>query len=858
VSLERIHDGLGRKFSEHRIVFWYDTTGEFRQTVSEIRLDGLRTIRLDQTGSFEAKLAIETGDPTSRILVYAPFDCPSPNDDVLLDVFLYSGHFSADTAEIIRDELGLQVPEIREYIKERLPFFSEGRKRELKGYIEGPEDDEALGRKMIRVLLGARGNSSSELVLALFKTKADCGESELKELADLAKFKLHDLLWELVARDFEYSHESPTLGGLLNSFIATDIAQHLGEGTPAPLKRFAAAQAHKASNISVLMSMWRDSDRLKASYGTLIAEAAEDLRLKTLLSAVKTNLLLRVQTVEAVELLLLERCRDILSASMTQSDREEAETIILNRRNSYWSVARESFRAAYNSMFAALNLLKLKEEYPNGFIAADIKGFAALYTNDLYRFDEEYRNYYKALAGDGVSGRLKQVTERVEELYNEWFLPTLASAWSPFVDNFLLKEWTIPGMINQHRFYAQVVTPLLRSNPAPRVAVIVSDALRYEAGRNLTALLNKRDNFKAEISPLLGVLPSHTALGMATLLPHETVNYDEAGAVVVDGINSQGLANRNQILQRKGGLAISATDIKSQTKEELRSRIGDSSLLYIYHDRIDETGDNQKSEREVFDAVAQTLEELESITTKTLNSLNCSVVVITADHGFIFTNGELLETERSEIEIHSGNPIIEKKRYIVGASLDAAGAAWKTTTKNTAHTERELDVIVPRGINRFHFKGGARYFHGGAMPQELFTPSIIVRKARDKAVEKTRTSKVDVALLSSTSRITAPRQSFKFIQTDLVTEKRLPRKVSVGFYDDTGSELVPISDVHRLNFDATEDNQTHREQTVTFVFKSVRFDPAKEYVLAILDQENDYELSRHPFQVKILIADEFN
>ena len=387
--------------------------------------------------------------------------------------------------------------------------------------------------------------------------------------------------------------------------------------------------------------------------------------------------------------------------------------------------------------------------------------------------------------------------------------------------------------------------------------MIISDALRYEAARALTVLLNKKDNFKAEVSPMLGVLPSHTALGMAALLPHETLDYDESGSVIVDGINSQA-SNRDKILQQHGGMAISAADIKNQPRDELRARIGDSSLIYIYHDRIDETGDSQKSEKEVFQAVAQTLEELESITAKVLNSLNCSVAVITADHGFIFINGDLQESAKSDISIISGKPIIEKKRYVVGTGLDVQGSYWDTNTTITAKTKTPYDVIVPRGINRFHFKGGARYFHGGAMPQEVLVPLIVAKKTRDKAVETTKTSKVDVVLLSSINRITAPRQTFKFIQTELATDKRLPRTVLVGFFEESAQGLELVSDQHRLNFDATQDNQTHREQAVTFVFKSVKFDASKEYFLRITDQENELELSRHPFQIKILIADEFN
>ena len=158
MSLDRIQEGLTRKFEVHRIVFWYDSSSEFAPAIADLKIDDVRVINLKEIGAFEAKIIIELEERKRNILVYAPFDCPNPNDDVLLDIFLYGGHFSADQAEIIRDELGLLVPETREFIKERLTFFSNGRKAELKAIIEGPEDKHALGQKMIRVLLVERGD----------------------------------------------------------------------------------------------------------------------------------------------------------------------------------------------------------------------------------------------------------------------------------------------------------------------------------------------------------------------------------------------------------------------------------------------------------------------------------------------------------------------------------------------------------------------------------------------------------------------------------------------------------------------------------------------------------------------------
>ncbi|WP_410218838.1 PglZ domain-containing protein [Paracoccus sp. (in: a-proteobacteria)] len=52
-----------------------------------------------------------------------------------------------------------------------------------------------------------------------------------------------------------------------------------------------------------------------------------------------------------------------------------------------------------------------------------------------------------------------------------------------------------------------------------------SDAFRYEAAQELTGELNGRYRFTASTKSQLGVLPSYTGLGMASLLPHTSLAY---------------------------------------------------------------------------------------------------------------------------------------------------------------------------------------------------------------------------------------------------------------------------------------------------------------------------------------------
>src|SRR4029079_15614286 len=112
-----------------------------------------------------------------------------------------------------------------------------------------------------------------------------------------------------------------------------------------------------------------------------------------------------------------------------------------------------------------------------------------------------------------------------------------------------LTEWRIESIPNQQDFYDRRVRPWLEGGENRRACVIVSDAFRYEAAHELAAELNGKYRFQAELGSQLGVLPSYTALGMASLLPHKKVAYKPGTAdVLVDG-KSSAAGDRDAILQ---------------------------------------------------------------------------------------------------------------------------------------------------------------------------------------------------------------------------------------------------------------------------------------------------------------------
>jgi uncharacterized protein (TIGR02687 family) len=387
-----------------------------------------------------------------------------------------------------------------------------------------------------------------------------------------------------------------------------------------------------------------------------------------------------------------------------------------------------------------------------------------------------------------------------------------------------------------------------------RVFVVISDAFRFEVAQELVQHTNSKSRFKASLDAMLGVLPSYTALGMAALLPHQTLAYKVANAVEVqaDGHTVATLEQRSEHLKPFGGMAIKAEDLMALGKEKGRELVRDHRLVYVYHDRIDMIGDKQASETKTFEAAGQTVQELSSVLGFIINTLNGSTVLVTADHGFMYQESALDAADKSALDDKPAGTLIAKKRYLIGQDLGETPKAWSGNTSVTAGTtpEGSLDFWVPKGASRFHFAGGARFVHGSAMPQEVVVPLITVRVSD---AEGAKTRSVSISLLGFTNKVVTNTQRFEFIQTDAVSERVLARSVVVSLRD--GEAL--ISDEQSLTFDSTSQLLDERKRSVYLTVQSGTHDPHKRYDLVMRDAATKVEVLRLPIKVDLAFGNDF-
>lgn len=868
-DLNPIHAALERLFNAEgqRIVFWNDPDKEFQNTLPFLTLDGVTVLRLDEVGALETKIRLERDEPDGKFLLYSPTAEPDEETDWLLDIRLYSRRFQADRASILLQELGLAHQHLRTHLAKRRPFFDvRDRLQKLKNLV-APEDTAAdLDRKMIAVVVKADPPELFNLVRTLFHAWTE-GAIDLDHppalWEQIEKFNLDAPFWAMVKAAFGYDEQHPTLKNFLLRLLLTDYAHHLKGEAPPALRSLRLPPSGRA-NAVVCLAQWRDSSSKVISYDRLSAKAAAILKMEDHLLPLEIDVLAEVMTFLAVEKRIASSLRERVQTTATTINADEVRAIATRRQAGHWatlSVAdspaapRQALHAAYDALVAAADFFALRNRHPSGFNYPDAASLYRAYEQELYRFDQLYRRFSESADTAEEQGWniVKSLRADIEAHYVNGYLTNLALAWGQFLEPpmGLLTQWRIPQVPNQHRFYARHVQPWLDEGENRRAFVIISDAFRYEAAQELMTELNGKYRFEATLSSQLGVLPSYTALGMASLLPHQTLAY-QGTDVRVDG-KSSSASERNTILQTVGGLACKYDELMAKRKEEGRAFVKDQRVVYIYHDTVDAIGDDGKTEGKTFAAVRTAINELTALVGHIINNLNGYYMVITADHGFLFTETARVATDKSALKDQPEGALLAKKRYLISSHLYDHEDAWRGQLSVTAGVAGDLQFWIPKGANLFHFVGGARFVHGGALLQEIVVPVITVKHLRGKSAQAARTRPVTVQALGVNHRITTAQHRFQLIQMEPVSERVKPITLRIAVYEDEEA----VTNIQTVKFESRSGHLDERKQWVSLVLKDRPYDKKTPYRLVLRDADTGIEHQSADVTINRAFTDDF-
>ncbi|MCC6543785.1 MAG: BREX-1 system phosphatase PglZ type A [Nitrospirae bacterium] len=881
MNIERIKERLAELFLKHRVVFWNDPEREFEEMLPSMGFDGpdgnddINILRPEMIGQLKTKVIIELERPGDKFLVYSAAEIPRPEDDWLLDVRLYSYQFYADTASMIVEELGLRTHSLREHIAKRKKFFANRqRMAQLKKIIAPGDRSEDIDRKILAVLVKADSDRFFDIIHSLYTSFPfeEGLDSIPARFVDIQKMELEDVFWRFAREAFGYQSEQPNTRHLLTCLLVSDLHISIGPALPENVRQF-VLPGNFGRDAAVCMSEWRDSVKMAASYDCLSEMVAEAVCIERYLKDVMDldnddkvfDAIKGAVTFFAVEKLCAGRIKTYVREHRDTLDKDSIISFCRLRQEKHWAnrrlgdeyIPREALWSVYEAIIAATTFIDRKNSFPRGFSYANSKGIFDAYITDLHEFDRQYRLFseYAGIADSKGWAVLKDLKDEMEDLYQNWFLETLAILWE---EKASLDNWCIDGVTNQYDFFGKYPERKAGDKNAA-VFVIVSDALRYEAGVEVSEALNGRYRFKARIEPMLGCVPSYTALGMAALLPHTRLVISDKGDVLVDGRPCAGIEQRSDILSVKKGLAIKCEDLIRMSREDARELVRGKNIVYVYHNTIDALGDDARTENKTFSAVHKAIDEVCDIVSFVMNQLNARFVFVSADHGFIYSekspDATIRNTGRDSDIKFNGEIFKTNKRFITGKKISGNEDVHRGNVSLTAgiSSEKDMQFVVPKGISLFYFTGGARYFHGGMSLQEVVIPVITVEQVRGDEKDKTREKTVGLQVLGQDHRITTGRHRFEIIQTDAVSERIRAVTYKIGIY--AGNE--PVSDIQTLKFDSVSQEMVDRKKEVVLTLKNMAFPVGKQYRLIFRNAATDIEDMSIPVRIDRAFTSDF-
>jgi uncharacterized protein (TIGR02687 family) len=828
--------------NKRNIIFWYDAEGEFVEDIKELELEGVKILHLTKNNSFYIKYLLEKEDTESNYLIYSPNPKPMPRENWLLDIEKYSGEFSTDKATVIMRNLGVKDESLRGVFKSYIKFF--GNKERYKRFdsykIERyTEDNVHIG--VLSTLCKLPISDLEQVVKSLLMEET---KEENKFMEDIRKFGDEDALWQLVRNHYGFDMPERTLENLMIMFLVTDLSYNLEGKIPTSWEKFLSS---KKSDAIVFISHFMNHSVDSKVYNTIASKMEEKLNVKKHIKKWNIEDYLSCDTFvsfdeEIISWLIQNLATDI-------GEYERYRKIINRRRTTHWF---PQLSNEYDSIYYAMEILRLENELQKTIRGSTAYEVVENYTKTYYLFDLFYRKFY--LSFDKIDNKDKfiDLVKIIENTYNHWYLQELSMKWSSRIDEELGSDIRIDGLVKQQDFYKRFIAPHITKEE--RVFVIVSDAFRYDVAKEFTDILNRDRRGKAELGFMQGVIPSYTKLGMASLLPHETIEITDNGEVFVDSINSAGTDNRQKILSLYSdqAVAIQYNDMKDMKRPEYKENFDGKRLIYIYHNVIDAIGDKPSTERDIFDAVERTFEDLSTLTKNLVNNVSATNIYITADHGFIYSRSAIEEFNKvARLKV---DKVDDGRRFILTKEGVNEQGIFSLPMNYLLGENSNLHAVIPKGVTRFKVQGaGDNYVHGGASLQEIVIPVIKFKNIRK---DEYKSSKVEVNLASISRKITNRITFFEFFQKDKVEDKKLPITLRLYFEDEDGNRISNENIVIADSRSSKPEDRTYREK---FTLKDQSYDKAKKYYLIMEDEdetvENIYE--KIPFIIDLAIMNDF-
>ena len=798
------------------IVVWHDPDAEFAQMLEELELPGVEVMAERENEMFLLKRALNEDLTGRRILLYRPRP-RRLEGDWLADVEVRSQQFSADYVSIQLRELSApDTREMRDALRAHRALLAKKRSlakvRELRASYETPQQ---LELSIMALALDA--TEATPVAVAqryLEAVRADGADAALERLQGAG---VRDSFTKAFAAWTGFSASDQSLATahvLLSALSRAGLAGAL-QGLEGRMSREHGAFCHE------VFERWLaagDADALRDA----CEEVEAQVRLEQRLSPAKAVTLQELSLADVFPCVDAALLRRLLPMVATPERAEEAVQMANRRRGLAWY---GGFACYYRGVVAIARMRLFHRDHADGMGALPAERVWNAYAGEWHRFDRWYRDLHEALSAAIMDGSyaldedLRAACESVERLYKGWFLPEVNNRWATAAAGELAAQGYVSGVPRQLDFYMDKVDSVAQGKK--RAWVIVSDALRYEVATELAERLERETKGSCELTSMQAALPSVTRCGMAALLPHGSYGLERAGEggfrVLVDGAETPTCAARQQAIRRSHptGVAVQYDTLVSEMgRKERLELVGDADVVYVYHNVIDALGDKPGTERKVFQGCHDAIDEL-AVTVRTIvRDFRASDVIVTADHGFLYTEEPLGEAEHASISDVSGEVVEYGRRYVVAAE----GATSEFLAPARLPGTQGLMGLFPRECVRIRKPGGGEnYVHGGISLEEMCVPVLHFRNHRRGSASYRDTECAAIQAVLASNVVSNTLFNLDFLQTEPVGGKVVPAEYDVYVASPSGE---PVSDVARVMADMTSDSTTERTIRASFCLRT--------------------------------------
>ena len=870
MDTEKVISELNKRFAQplppyyiRRVVFWLDEEKEYAEKLDDFALENAKLVQLTGSNLFEVKKLLSHDDPYNNYVVYCPISYEKPEDNWLLDIQLYSEEYRTDLISQWMQEMHLMESQsMRSLVKRYRKFFNAQARRAKIAAMPAVSTPPQMHLAVMSAIAGVKQPQPGVILKAVLEAGLDIRTNSV--YMDLVEYGARDAFWQLMASVSGYNEENPDLGRAASQLLLTACTRTMKPEHLGGLDRY-ISMTHQARCYD-LVSDWLHSDDRDSLYD-IARHVEEELHLFSRFEKLPIEELLETECFPCVnEVILIHLMKDINNEII---DVDAITQAVQKRRTCVWY---DAVAVYYDGLLQVANMQSFYLEHAAGFHEAQPELAWKAYTEDYYRMDTYYRQFHVAY-GESLKGYKRtisdlfsHVADQVEKLYVFWYMNGLGENWTKISEEDLRKLGYVQGIPKQTDFYQDRVIPkknLSTGKPErAKTFVVISDALRFEVASGLADLLRREQQAKVSLDSMQAVFPTITKFGMAALLPHQQLSVsatDTPVKVLADGMSTES-NNRDKILKAKNpnSIALRYEDIISLKQKEIRELISGMEVIYIYHDRVDAS--SHGNEADVFAACDTAIRELHGLVRKITGDMNGTHILITADHGFLYTHDPLTENDKVGKASFGGAALEYGRRYAI---LKKGAKPDYLMPVSMEQFGPDADGFAPRESIRIKMSGaGLNYVHGGVSLQEMVVPVIAYQHLRNdskeyqKNKEKYDTKPVAISLLSASHQVSNMIFNLDFYQQEAVGANWSAETYLLYFTDAMGH---PISDTQKLIADKTDVDNRARTWRVTFNLKQQKYDQHGTYYLVIQDERGLQLPKREEFHIIIAFAmDEFD